>query len=88
MKLLVHAGGRRAKWQTGAQFLYTIGSTSAEFSKTDRMALKTGDDLSARVRFERDMRCKPSRKNYGPGSSHSLCSGSPQITLRSGGEAG
>jgi len=46
----------RAERQTDAQLLRTIHSIRTELPQTDRVAMKTRDDLSARVSFERDIR--------------------------------
>ena len=46
----------RAERQTDAQLLRTIHSIRTELPQIDRLAMKTRDDLSARVSFERDIR--------------------------------
>jgi hypothetical protein len=88
MNLLFNApvvGG--AEWQTGAQLQRTTRNARTELAQTDPMAIEMGDDLSARMRFEGDVRSKPDGKSCWPGPSRSLYSRTAQMTLRSAGVA-
>ncbi len=62
MNLLVDApavGRKRAERQPHAQALRAIRRARAELSQADRVAIEAGDDVSVRVRFERDVTAEP-----------------------------
>ena len=54
------------------------------FPKPTEYAIEAGDDVSARLRFERDVTAKPGGKSCRRCPSPSLCSGSAQAGMTSG----
>ena len=62
MNLLVEApavGRKRAKRQTHAQVLRAVRRGRAELSQAHRLVIEAGDDVSVRVRLERDTTDEP-----------------------------
>ena len=72
------AGRKRTEWQTKAQLLRAIGSTSAELSQADRMAIEAGRDFSVQAHFECDGSAEPDGQSCRRRPSPSLYSESAQ----------
>ena len=78
------SGRKRAERQTCAQILRAIRRARAELSQADRIAVEAGDDISVRMRFERDVTAEPGGNGCRRGRRPRLFSGraqaeSPQV---------